>query len=149
MQENQGGVSSKQTSAKLPKIEIERFEGSFLDWPRFWGQFTETIDKADIASINKFTYLCGLLGSKVKGVEALPFTSEGYNRAKSILQSRYGKESEIVKSQCLLRIRARNNWEIHDFLYVNLKSQCQNVSRISNQFRKIGFLLISPKQPFE
>ena len=97
MQANQRGASSKQTSGKLPNIEIERFEGSFLDWPRFWGQFTETIDKADIASINKLTYLCGLLGSKVKSaVEALPFTSEGYNRAKSILQGRYGKEPEIV-----------------------------------------------------
>ena len=61
------------------------------------------IDKADIASINKFTYLCGLLGWKVKSaVEALPFTSEGYNRAKSILQSRYGKESEIVKAYAKL-----------------------------------------------
>ena len=31
-------------------------------------------------------------------VEALPFTSEGYNRAKSILVEKYGKESEIVKA---------------------------------------------------
>lgn len=31
-------------------------------------------------------------------MEALPFTPEGYNRAKSILQSRYGKESELVKA---------------------------------------------------
>ena len=31
-------------------------------------------------------------------MEALPFTAEGYNRAKSILQHRYGKELEIVKS---------------------------------------------------
>jgi hypothetical protein len=31
-------------------------------------------------------------------VEALPFTSEGYNRAKSILQERYGKQSEIIKA---------------------------------------------------
>ena len=92
-------MSSKQTSAKLAKIEIERFKGSFLDWPRFWGQFTETINKADIVPINKFTYLCGLLGWKVKSaVEALPFNSENYNRAKLILQGRYGKESEIVKA---------------------------------------------------
>lgn len=99
LQVSQASVTTKQTQAKLPKIEIEKFEGSFLDWPRFWGQFMETIDKADIASINKFTYLCGLLGPKVKSaVEALPFTSEGYNRAKSILQSKYGKESEIVKA---------------------------------------------------
>ena len=96
---HEGGGSPKQTQAKLPKIEIKRFEGSYLDWPRFWGQFTETIDKAEIAPINKFTYLCGLLGPKVKtAVEALPFTSEGYNRAKSILLSNYGKESEVTKA---------------------------------------------------
>ena len=82
-----------------PKQKGERFEGSDLDWPRFWGQFTETIDKAEIAPINKFTYLCGLLGPKVKAaVEALPFTAEGYNRAKSILLSNYGKESKITKA---------------------------------------------------
>lgn len=93
------GSSPKQTQAKLPKIEIKRFEGSYLDWPRFWGQFIETIDKAEIAPINKFTYLCGLLGPKVKtAVEALPFTAEGYNRAKSILLSNYGKESEVTKT---------------------------------------------------
>ena len=96
---HEGGGSPKQTQAKLPKIEIKRFEGSYLDWPRFWGQFTETIDKAEIAPINKFTYLCGLLGPKVKAaVEALPFTAEGYNRARSILLSNYGKESEVTKA---------------------------------------------------
>lgn len=96
---HEGGGSPKQTQAKLPKIEIKRFEGSYLDWPRFWGQFIETIDKAEMAPINKFTYLCGLLGPKVKtAVEALPFTAEGYNRAKSILLSNYGKESEVTKA---------------------------------------------------
>ena len=29
-----------------------------------------------------------------------------------------------------------------------IKSQCRNISRISNQFRKIEFLFIPPKQPF-
>ena len=96
---HEGGWSPKQTQAKLPKIEIQRFEGSNLDWPRFWGQFTEKINKAEIAPINKFTYLCRLLGPKVKtAVEALPFTAEGYYRAKSILLSNYGKESEITKA---------------------------------------------------
>ena len=28
----------------------------------------------------------------------MPFTSEGYNRAKSILKEKYGKESDIVKA---------------------------------------------------
>lgn len=85
-------------NAKLPKLVISKFEGSYMDWPRFWGQFTEGIDKSSIAPITKFTYLLELLSPKVKiCVESLPFSSEGYNRAKSILQGKYGKESEIVK----------------------------------------------------
>ena len=102
---------SKQATAKLPNISIAKFEGSFLDWPRFWGQFIETIDKADIPPITKFTYLCGSLGDNVRiSVEALLFTSEGYNRAKSILQGKHGKESEIVK---------RHNKEIIDLPYIS------------------------------
>ena len=70
-----------------------------MDWPRFWGQFTETIDKTSFASITKFSYLRELLDSKVKRrIEALPFKSPGYNRAKSILTEKNGKESEIVKA---------------------------------------------------
>ena len=84
--------------AKLPKLVITKFDGSFMDWPRFWGQFSETIDKTGVASITKFSYLRELLDTKAKRtIEALPFTSEGYNRAKSMLLEKYGKESEIVK----------------------------------------------------
>ena len=69
-----------------------------MDWPRFWGQFTEAVDKSSIPPITKFTYLCELLGSRVKRcLEALPFTPEGYNRAKAVLKDKYGKESEIIK----------------------------------------------------
>ena len=86
-------------TAKLPKLEISKFEGSIMDWPRFWGQFDEAIGKSSIAPISKFTYLPELLGPKVKRcVETLPFTPEGYNRAKAFLKDKYGKESEIVNS---------------------------------------------------
>ncbi len=85
--------------AKLPKIEIAQFDGSPLDWPRFWGQFIETVDKRSVAPVNKFAYLCGFLSPKVKTViEGLPFTPEGYNRAKSILEDKYGKNSEVIKA---------------------------------------------------
>ena len=74
------GEDTKGTSVRLPKINIAQFDGSHMDWPRFWGQFTETVDKSNIAAINKFTYLCGFLSPKVKRcVESLPFTTEEYN----------------------------------------------------------------------
>ena len=92
-------VQPSGVEAKLPKLVITKFNGTYQDWPRFWNQFRETIDKSSVSSVTKFSYLRELLDKKVKPeVEALPFTSEGYNRAKSILESKYGKESEIVKA---------------------------------------------------
>ena len=47
--------------------------------------------------ISKFSYLKELLVRKVRLlIDGLPFTSEGYARARSILTSRYGKPSEIA-----------------------------------------------------
>ena len=91
---------SKQNSeAKLPKLHITKFNGTYADWPRFWNLFSETIDKSGISPINKFAYLQELLCDKAKrSIEALPHTAEGYNRAISILKDRFGKESEVVKT---------------------------------------------------
>ena len=70
-----------------------------MDWLRFWGQFEEIVDKTNVANISKLAYLRGLLCKKVrKSIEALPFTAAGYNRAKSILKTTYGKESEVIKA---------------------------------------------------
>ena len=85
--------------AKLPKLVITKFNGTYADWPRFWGQYSETIDKTNVPPVTKFTYLRELLDAKVrKTVEALPHSAEGYKRAVSILKDRFGKQSEIVKA---------------------------------------------------
>ena len=87
------------SQAKLPKLVITKFNGTYADWPRFWGQYSESINKSNVLSVTKFTYLHELLDARVKKtVEALPQTAEGYNRALSTLKDRFGKESEIVKA---------------------------------------------------
>lgn len=53
-------------------------------------------------------------------IEALPFTAEGYNRAKSILQERFGKEHEIIKAYAkeilvLLTVTSANPNKINEF----------------------------------
>ena len=84
-------------TAKLPKLVISKFEGSHMDWPRFWGQFTEAIDKSSIPPITKFTYLCELLGPKVKRcVEALPFTPEGYNMQSLCYWTNMGRSLRLL-----------------------------------------------------
>ena len=97
--EKQAIQESKEVSVKLPKLVISKFDGSFTDWNRFWGQFNESIERSGLASVGKFLYLKELLSDKVRqDVESLPFTSEGYNRAKTVLKEKYSKESEVVKA---------------------------------------------------
>ena len=53
-------------------------------------------------------------------IEGLPFTPEGYNRAKYILEERYGKNSEVIKAYVKLimnlpAINEINLAKIHKF----------------------------------
>ena len=132
-----GNQDAKQTqgtsnAAKLPRLTITKFDGTYLDWNRFWGQFTEPIGKTGMVAITKFSYLKEFVDLKVrKTIDGLPFTAEGYNRAKSILMDRYGKESEIVKAYVqnildLPRIKGTNPQKIHQF-YKQLRYNVQSL----------------------
>ena len=97
--------NSNSVGAKLPKLEISKFQGTFLDWTRFWNQFETEIDKAKLTQVAKFSYLKELLVPSVRvSVDGLPFTTEGYERAKHILKTKYGKSSEVanVHMQCII-----------------------------------------------
>ena len=89
--------ASKTSSAKLPKLSITKFDGSFEQWFPFWNKYVAEVDSTDLAPVTKFAYLKELLVPKVRSdIDGLPFTTEGYQRAKNILESEYGKLSEIV-----------------------------------------------------
>ena len=116
-----GSVSGHDLPAKLPKLQIARFNGTYEDWPRFWKQFVEIIDQATMPSVTKFVYLKSFLDQKVKqSVKGLPFSKEGYNRVKSILLDKYGKDLQIIKAYSqqifdLSFISKQNPYRIHEF----------------------------------
>lgn len=90
---------SGKPKAKLPKLVITKFQGTHLDWQRFWGQFEAEIDKSDIGPVAKFSYLKELLVPRVRAtIDGLPFTSEGYTRAKNVLKTKYGRPSEVANA---------------------------------------------------
>ena len=124
-------ASPGKTNAKLPKLQITKFKGTHIDWFRFWGQFSSEIDSAEISPVTKFSYLKEMLPSQATSlVGGLPFNAEGYERAKAILTTRYGKTSEIVNAhiQCIMNlpiIASSNNNKIDDFyqtLVVHIQS---------------------------
>ena len=111
----------KFSKTKLPKLVITKFDGTHFDWFRFWNQFESQIDKCDLPQVSKFSYLKELVIPKVLlPIDSLPFTSEGYTRAKNILLTKYGKPNEVANAHVqnimsLPQINNANPQKIHDF----------------------------------
>ena len=49
--EKKEGKKKEDSKAKLPKLFISKFEGTALDWFRFWNQFETEIDQQDHISL--------------------------------------------------------------------------------------------------
>ena len=84
--------------AKLPKLAVAKFHGSHTDLLRFWIICEGEVDKCrGLTGVTKFAYLKDLLQPKIRAsINGLLFSSEGYERAKSILKNKYGRTSEII-----------------------------------------------------
>ena len=82
---------------KPPRLQITKFRGTVLHWPRFWTQLKEDIDETELKPVKKFNLLKELVGETDRTViENLPSDEAGYNRAKKLLEDKYGDKNEIV-----------------------------------------------------
>ena len=86
-------------NSKLPELKVIKFDGKASSWLTFWNKFEAEIDKSDLTPTTKFAYLKEMLHPSIRTeIYGLPFTVEGYERAKTILKSEYGRPSEIVNA---------------------------------------------------
>ena len=100
---------------------ITKFNGTHLDWFRFWNQFESDIEKSELCPVSNFSYLKELVSPKVWSlIDRLPFTTEGYPRVNKILVEKYGKHNEISIAHVqnimsLTHINISNPHKIHEF----------------------------------
>ena len=122
---------SPKPNVTLQKLQITKFDGTHADWLRFWNQFEAEIHAAEIPAVTQFSYLRELVMPKVRiTIQGLPFTTEGYERARNILKTKYGKPSEVVNSyvqniMSLPNIHGCQTSKIHEFyetLMYNVRS---------------------------
>ena len=87
-------AATERVKTKLPELQISKFQGTHLDWVRFWGLFETQIDKAPKNDEVKFAYLKAPVVPKVRvTIDKLPLNSEGYAKAKKMLEQRFGDPS--------------------------------------------------------
>ena len=93
--------------------------------------FEAEIDSTDLPAVSKFGFLKELLEPKIRtDIDGLPFTTEGYERAKNIPKNEYGKTSEIINAhvQNIMRlptVTGTNPAKVHKFyeaLFYNVQS---------------------------
>ena len=107
---------------KLPKLVIITFNGTHIDWFKFWNQFKSKIDRSELPAVSKCSYFKELISPKVSVIiDGLPFTNKGYTRAKNILISKYRKptNAHIQNIMSLPHINSVNFYKEHEFTEKN------------------------------
>lgn len=120
------------SAAKLPKLPITKFNGRTEEWLPFWGKSKSEIDSRKLSSLAQFAYLKEL--SVRTDIDGLPFTEEGYAKAKDILEAEYGQSTEIVNAYVqgimnLPVITGTNPKKIQDF-YKQLRYNVQSLDTL-------------------
>lgn len=90
----------KAIRAKLPKLEVRKFNGKLHEWQEFWDSFVSAIHENDaLSDADKFAYLRGLLLEPARSaIAGFALTSANYESAVELLKKRYGKKIAIQRA---------------------------------------------------
>ena len=142
--------SSQRARAKLPKIEVPRFDGDILAFRGFWDQFAAAIhSRADLESIEKFSYLKSLLcGSAANLVSGITLSDTNYSKALELLHDRFGNTQSLVAAHMDKLVKIPKVVDISDVnklrdMYDTLETHIRNLSDLDVNSTTYGTLLIS------
>eukprot|EP00112_Aurelia_sp_Birch-Aquarium-sp1_P026471 Seg940.2 transcript_id=Seg940.2/GoldUCD/mRNA.D3Y31 product="hypothetical protein" protein_id=Seg940.2/GoldUCD/D3Y31 len=88
---------TKQVRAKLPKLELQKFDGKPQNWFEFWDSFCGAVDdNGELPDAMKFQYLKkSLLEPAKQVVSGFKVTGESYREAIELLKERFAKPALI------------------------------------------------------
>lgn len=98
---NARNKSEVMTSVKLPYIQLVKFSGDSLQWPKFWDLFRSSIhDRKDLSGATKFHYLVTQLqGEAEQLLTGFDHTDAEYEEAVKLLSETYGKPQRIIQAR--------------------------------------------------
>ena len=83
---------------KLPKLELQQFDGNILKWQEFWDSFEASIHRnPNLQPVDKFNYLrAELEGDASAVISGLELTNSNYEVAVNLLKERFGRDELIM-----------------------------------------------------
>ena len=88
------GATPEREGAKLPRLDIPIFDGSFVNWTYFWEQYNISVhSKKQLTNTEKLAYLKNALkgGAAKHVIEGLTGSGDHYEEAIECLQKRYNR----------------------------------------------------------
>ena len=136
--------------AKLPKINLRKFNGDLTSWSTFWDSFESSIHlNYELSAIDKFNYLNSLLEhSAAEAIAGLSLTSSNYDEAIAVLKKRFGNKQQLIAKHMdvLLHIEpvtsSRNIKGLRQ-LYDKVESQVRCLKSLGVDSASYGTLLTS------
>ncbi|KAG0414746.1 hypothetical protein HPB47_008075 [Ixodes persulcatus] len=92
--------------ARLPKLELPRFDGTVSQWQPFWDMFCHTVHENNhLTNIDRYHYLKTLLsGPAAKAIAGIQVSEASYRVAIEILKNRFGSV-KIIQQTYLANLR--------------------------------------------
>ena len=93
-------ASTTRSHARLPKLDLRKYNGDLLKFAGFWDRFETAIDSNDeIPTIEKFNYLQYYLeGPAARVIEGLQITEANYEEAKQRIRKRFGRKQLTIST---------------------------------------------------
>ena len=91
----------KETCVKLPKLNLQSFNGDILEFQEFWDSFDSAINSnVMLKNVDKLTYFLNSLQGDAKNViDGLALTNENYDVAIGLLKDQYVHHRKVVNAR--------------------------------------------------
>ena len=90
-------VDSVNVVGSLPKLQLPKFRGDYLEWRSFYDQFSAAVGSKQIPDVDKLIYLSSSREGKAKtAIVGLSRTAANYPVALEILKDRFGDPSLLI-----------------------------------------------------
>ena len=91
-------VTPHAVMAKLPKLSLKHFHGTFTGWSPFWDSYKMAIhNNPGLSNTEKFNYLQNLLEGRAReAIARLAITDANYSVAIDILEHRFGDKEKAT-----------------------------------------------------
>lgn len=140
--------------ARLPTINLSKFNGNYNKWLEFKDTFESLINvNKAITEIQRFHYLqASLEGDASKMIQSLELTAHNYKTAWQLLCNRYNNSKLLVHNhikaifecECLLRESASGLRNLVDTVYKNLRA-LETLNQPVNNWDALIIFIISTK----